>query len=196
MVIPIGLRMNPEYRPTFHLTHDWIIGLVYIKIAVRSCLMMPETRLGRILSNVQRNGLRDLDVRLLTSAIIMPTLATLTLALTVPLSLGYTARKTLYRNASEELGEMIYHISYPAALITCLLLLIAKCVQLLAGRWRLKIRDEVYLTGELLHNYGEAHPTGQTPDKTLIVEDSPSLGEGRPEMLIAADDVEESDTEE
>ena len=80
-------------------------------------------------------------------------------ALTAPLALGWLANNTLlqlYSANDETFRACVYRYSYPGVLaLACaggFLTLLAKAF----GGWRKRVRDEVYLIGERLHNFGES----------------------------------------
>lgn len=162
VVIPLGVWLSPNYTLTVHLVHDWIVGLVYVKIIGRTAIMMPTSSLGQALNNTVRNDWRNNwwkpEIRIATFKIILPIIGTLAAALLVPMSIGALARNTLYRNAPIEVGVLIYRMSFPAAFISAVLILLLKGVHMLATAWRGKIRDSLYLKGRQLHNFGELSP--------------------------------------
>lgn len=159
VVIPLGVWLSPDYTLTIHLVHDWIIGLVYVKIIGRAAFMLPTSSLGQALNSAVRNDWRNNwwrpDARITTRKVILPVLGILVTALVAPLSVGALARNTIYRNAQEEVADMIYRMSFPAALLSAIFILALKGAHMLATRWRAKIRDSLYLKGRQLHNFGE-----------------------------------------
>lgn len=162
VIVPLGLWLNTEYSPTVHLAHDWIVGLVYVKIIGRTALAMPNNVLADALNNTMRNdwrrGWRNPDLGIATKRLILPITAALSAALIMPLSIGALARYTLYWDAPEEVILLLYRMCYPAALLSAMLLLVLKGAFLLGTRWRATVRDTLYLKGRQLHNFGEQGP--------------------------------------
>jgi len=69
---------------------------------------------------------------------------------------------TVFQTFSEEDKVLVYRYIYPAVLAAAGM---AYCLYLLAlgvKGWRMKIRDEVYLIGERLHNFGERKSGGSS----------------------------------
>lgn len=60
------------------------------------------------------------------------------------------------QNASSTTISQTYRYSYPAVFAIFLIFAGAYAMKLLVDSWKQSIRDEVYLTGERLHNHGEA----------------------------------------
>lgn len=76
-------------------------------------------------------------------------------ALTVPLGIGRVLAATVFRNSGELARGGGYRYAYPAFAAVGLGLLGVVEVRSAVRVWRGKIRDEVYLIGERLHNFGE-----------------------------------------
>lgn len=178
VVIPLGVWLSPDYTLTVHLVHDWIVGLVYVKIIGRTAIMLPTSRLGHALNSSVRNDWRNNwwqpDTRIATRKVILPVVGILIAALIGPLSVGSLARNTIYRNAPEEVADLIYRMSFPAAFLSAALILALKGVHILATRWKEKIRDSLYLKGRQLHNFGETAPTGEVSSQSQAL----SSGQG------------------
>jgi E3 ubiquitin-protein ligase MARCH6 len=71
----------------------------------------------------------------------------------VPLALGWTVNATLRQPGSE---AKIYRYAYPGVLAVALAVYCGLLLKIQVGMWRMRIRDDVYLIGERLHNFGEA----------------------------------------
>jgi hypothetical protein len=61
----------------------------------------------------------------------------------------------LVRNSPQETIVAIYRFSYPVVLFLALTLVAAYGVYRVWNNWKTKLRDEVYLIGEQLHNHAE-----------------------------------------
>ena len=144
-------------RPIIHLIQDWTLGILYVKVFIRLTLWSTPSRPATALRSIVRNGWLNPDIWLATRGFILPASLAMCLFLLVPLALGWVATKTFFAHERDHFVlSCIYRYSYPAvmasAAITVFVLLLAKAF----GRWRRRVRDEVYLIGERLHNYGEA----------------------------------------
>lgn len=73
----------------------------------------------------------------------------------------------IVQNASSTTISQTYRYSYPAVFAIFLMFAGAYAMKLLVDSWKQSIRDEVYLTGERLHNHGEAG-TPPAPVTTLV----------------------------
>ncbi|MCJ1290530.1 hypothetical protein MMC34_002069 [Xylographa carneopallida] len=163
LVIPLYTYFSPSpptpsARHTIHFVQDWTLGVLYLKMAARLTLWhangRPARALRAIIAGPAHSWLRP-DVRLATRAVIFPATLLMLLGLTAPLGVGWLANRTLFVGLSETVHRVVYRYSYPV--VAGLAVGIAGCVALrraLAG-WRGKVRDEVYLIGERLHNFGE-----------------------------------------
>ena len=167
LVIPLhtyfsSASLSPPSH-TIHFIQDWTLGVLYLKVAARIILWRANTRPATALRAIvagPRHGWFNPDIRLATRAVILPATVVMAAALMVPLGCGWVANHTVMRGQRDELGTAVYRYAYPAvAGLGCALglgLQLANAVRL----WRGRIRDEVYLIGERLHNFREKKATG------------------------------------
>ena len=153
-----SLDLIQSERHIIHLIQDWTLGVLYLKMAARLILWYTPSRPATALRAIVRNGWFNPDVQLATRGFIIPATLLISLALALPLALGYLANATILHSLSannELFRACVYRYSYPGVLG---LGFVAASVWML-GRafsgWRKKVRDEVYLIGERLHNFGE-----------------------------------------
>lgn len=144
-----------------HIASDYALSLLYLRIAARYIMTAPASRAAEAVRRITADGYLNPKVGLATRFFILPTALVATLLLFVPLGLAQTFITSMsYMQVliDDALKIMIYRYSYPLA---------AGCVMLVLGtaelanatsRWRARIRDEVYLVGERLHNFGEKKP--------------------------------------
>ncbi|MCJ1388243.1 hypothetical protein MMC18_001088 [Xylographa bjoerkii] len=162
LVIPLHTYFSPpsatSTRHTIHFIQDWTLGVLYLKMAGRIILWhangRPALALRAIVAGPHHSWLRP-DVRLATRAVIFPATMLMVLGLTAPLGLGWLANKTVFMELHSTVQQVVYRYSYPV--VAGLAAGIAGCVALARalGGWRGKVRDDVYLIGERLHNFGE-----------------------------------------
>lgn len=119
-----------------------------------------------------RNGWLDPDARLATRAFIFPSVVLMSILLTTPLALGYVANSTIFSGAEASFQSKVYRYSYPGILGDATAGVVAWAVARAFKGWRQRIRDEVYLIGERLHNFGERRVQGRG-----------RAGRGRPRVL-------------
>ena len=82
-------------------------------------------------------------------------LALFLVAIAVPSSLAFVTSRTLYHGASQATKNQVWRFSFPAVGLSLVFMWASSAVVRLLVRWRLVVRDEVYLIGERLHNFGE-----------------------------------------
>jgi len=142
---------------TIHFIQDWTLAVLYLKVAARLILWRANTRPAIALRAIIRppHGWLNPDIRLATRAVILPATVAMVVALTVPLGIGRVLAATVFRNSGELARGGGYRYAYPAFAAVGLGLLGVVEVRSAVRVWRGKIRDEVYLIGERLHNFGE-----------------------------------------
>ena len=148
---------------TIHFISDWTLGVLYVRGGLRIMLRFHNSRPSRALRALvspQNNGASWLnpDIRLATRAILLPITVLVILALFVPTGLGWVANRIWFTGATGASQALVYRYSYPALLVMILAYAFGKVLRRAVTRWRARIRDEVYLIGERLHNLGETKP--------------------------------------
>lgn len=153
-----ALTTTPE-RHIIHLIQDWTLGVLYLKMAARVILYNTPSRPAAALRGIIRDGWLKPDVWLATRGFILPASFVMAIALTAPLALGWLANATishLYGIDDEVLRACVYRYSYPGILaMGCAASFAYLLARAFAG-WRKRVRDEVYLIGERLHNFGDS----------------------------------------
>ncbi|KAK3903192.1 hypothetical protein C8A05DRAFT_14833 [Staphylotrichum tortipilum] len=163
---------NP--RHTVRIVQSWTIGLLYLKLATRVInTWWRGSRVSNAARAVIRRGWLDPDAGILTRSFVVPALAVWVVAVAAPLGL---ARAAVGNGIVEVLmkgvgvgveagmvdgGEarrvwvvLVYRLSFPATALLVVNGLVAWSVVKVFRRWQVRIRDEVYLIGERLHNFG------------------------------------------
>jgi len=141
--------------PTIHVIQTWTLGLVYLRVVVRLVTNQPDpqTRAATAIQSILRQGFWRPDIRLATRAFVLPSLVVTSILLVTPLGLGWTINAML---GQPDIQAKVYRYAYPGILGVALALHCALLLKRQVGVWRTRIRDEVYLIGERLHNFGEA----------------------------------------
>lgn len=154
IVVPLHTfyAASAKSGPTIFLAQDWTLGLLYLKLCLRLILSRSPSRVANALRATVRNGYFHPSVSLLTRGFIIPSLVSLALILTVPLALGRLGCATVFQHVPTQL---VYRYSYPSVLAALGFLVLNWYAFQALRRYRRRIRDEVYLIGERLHNYGE-----------------------------------------
>lgn len=145
----------PVLQPTIHVVQTWTLGLVYLRVSLRLITNYPDahTRAATAIQSILRQGYWRPNVRLATRAFILPSLVLSALLLIMPLGLGCLINATLREPA---LDAKVHRYAYPGVLGVALAFYCALLLKRQIGMWRMRIRDDVYLIGERLHNFGEA----------------------------------------
>ena len=153
-----SLEVIQSERHIIHLIQDWTLGVLYLKMAARLILWNTPSRPATALRAIVRDGWLNPDVRLATRGFILPATLTIGIALAVPLALGWIANATILQSFSgkdELFRACVYRYTYPGILGFVLLVTSLWGLGKAFVGWRKKVRDEVYLIGERLHNFGE-----------------------------------------
>ena len=155
---------------TFHILQDYVVGLVYVRIASRLVIAAPASRAAEAFRRITADGYLNPNARLASRFFVLPVTLVSALVLLFPPLLAYVAITT--GNAMSgahfdaETRTKIYRYSYPIAASLIMLVLGTAELGKATRRWRARIRDEVYLVGERLHNFGEKKPPAGT--KTVV----------------------------
>ncbi|RAL58470.1 hypothetical protein DID88_005174 [Monilinia fructigena] len=151
----IHLRTGFEkLRNSFYINGDTPTIVLRRLIKFTGRVARIGSRPAEALRAVTRNGYWDPDARLATRSFIFPASFVLSVALGVPYALAQLATKTFWRNCTER--ELIYvnRYAYPMVLVMIGLAWVLWKVSEMIRGWKQKIKDEVYLIGERLHNLG------------------------------------------
>ncbi|KAM3067084.1 hypothetical protein ACMFMG_011757 [Clarireedia jacksonii] len=154
-IVPLHTYFAGEERHIVHFVQSWTLGLLYVKLTTRIILWNEGSRPAEALRAITRNGYFDPDARLATRSFILPASLVLSTALTIPYILAQFAAATIYRNATEHDLVLVYRYAYPMVLWMCFMGISGwKTLGVLRG-WKQKIKDDAYLIGERLHNFGD-----------------------------------------
>ncbi|KAK5034574.1 hypothetical protein LTS07_000602 [Exophiala sideris] len=145
---------------TIYVLQSWTIGLLYLRLLLR--LFMHHagstSQVTTALRAITRNGILKPDVPLASRAFVLPTTVVCGALLVVPLV--YAKAIILVTHVHDHEAQMrLYRLAYPGVL--CLLVTWFGFLELQrqVATWRVKVRDEVYLIGERLHNFQESRPS-------------------------------------
>ena len=154
LIVPLHTYFALEERHTVHFVQTWTLGLLYVKLLTRLILWHENSRPAQSLRAITRGGYMNPDARLATRSFILPLGLVLCTALAFPWFMAKFVTATFLKN-SPETHLLAYRYAYPFCLcMGCVAVAIYILLGWLKG-WRMKIRDEVYLIGERLHNFGD-----------------------------------------
>jgi E3 ubiquitin-protein ligase MARCH6 len=156
IIIPLHTYFGaPSERHIIHFIQDWTLGVLYVKVLGRLILWNSPSRPANALRGIMRHGWLNPDIRLATRSFIFPASVVMAFALVAPLAMGWGANKSIFFGADATFHNRVYRYSYPAMLTLGFVMFGAYGVGAAFRGWRQRIRDEVYLIGERLHNFGE-----------------------------------------
>jgi E3 ubiquitin-protein ligase MARCH6 len=159
-IIPLHTYLAVSEPHVIHFVQSWTLGLLYVKLSTRLILWHADSRPAEALRAVMRDGYFDPDIKIATRAFIFPVTTILVAALLIPATLASAANRYNVFGPGEEQKILAFRYAYPL----CLSFLInATGTWMLLGvmkGWRMRIRDEVYLIGERLHNFGDRSKSG------------------------------------
>ncbi|KAI9799934.1 MAG: hypothetical protein M1825_004305 [Sarcosagium campestre] len=156
VIIPMHSFLAPKEAHVIHFMQDWTLGVLYVKIVGRLILWHRDSRPAEALRAVVGEGWLNPDVRLATRCFIFPATAVLVTALVAPLSVGWITNVLWFRHADAAVQSATYRYSYPSVLATCISMGLSYLLGLTVDSWKQTVRDDVYLIGERLHNFGES----------------------------------------
>ncbi|KAL8871018.1 MAG: hypothetical protein Q9174_003066 [Haloplaca sp. 1 TL-2023] len=163
-VIPLHtfFGAGPADRHTVYLIQNWVLGVLTVKTLGHLILWHSPSRPASALRNIIHRGWTDPDVRVATRGFILPSVVVTSVLLLAPLGLGWVTNAVYYHDASDARKSAVYRYSYPGVLALALDAVAVHYLRLAFQSWKKRIRDEVYLIGERLHNYGERKMAGST----------------------------------
>lgn len=150
-------------RHTIHLLQDGALGFLYARVIARLVMRSRNSLPATAFRQITRNGYTNPDVRLATRAFVLPTVLLLAVLLLGPLLAAGIVNTLLLHTIlpsqiTDSMRTKLYRYSYPVCASQVLTLWAGwECVKA-SRRWRNRIKDEVYLVGERLHNFGEKKP--------------------------------------
>ncbi|KAI4187338.1 MAG: hypothetical protein L6R41_002880 [Letrouitia leprolyta] len=151
---------------TIFFIQDWTLGILFVQLIGRLILYHEQSRPAAALRNIVRRGWANPDARLATRGFIFPAIVlTLTLLL-VPLGSGWLANEYLFEG-DDQFRTAIFRYSYPGVLLLGVWVVVLYYATKAFKGWKRRIRDEVYLIGERLHNFGERR-TGNSVGGTRV----------------------------
>ncbi|KAL6247553.1 hypothetical protein RBB50_005899 [Rhinocladiella similis] len=158
-----------KHIATVFILQSWVMGLLYSRLLYQALLryLGPRSRICTAVVAIVRNGIFQPDVSLASRAFVLPVSALCVALLTGPL----TAAKTvivLWRIQDHEVQRRVYRFAYPCALGMALTWLGMLGLKAQIASWRARIRDEVYLIGERLHNFHEPKPSQVVEGKAKV----------------------------
>ncbi|TVY30097.1 ERAD-associated E3 ubiquitin-protein ligase [Lachnellula hyalina] len=161
-IVPLHTYFSADEPHIVHFVQSWTLGLLYVKLTTRLILWHRDSRPAQSLRAITRNGYLNPDAKLATRSFILPSVLALSTALVGPWLLAKTVAATALKT-QEEKHFLVYRYMYPVCLGLACVGVSAWRVLGMLRKWRMMIRDEVYLIGERLHNFGDRKVVGASP---------------------------------
>lgn len=159
VLCPIFTLVHDVGRPhIIHARESLVIGVQLVRGMMSLLGWTPESRGARALDAIFEAGYFNPNARLANRYLFLPTLAVSMVALFGPISAAWVVNRIFFPQEDAETKVLVQVLSYPVALGLLFSLWAAHLLVRATGRWRTRIRDEVFLIGERLHNYGEKKP--------------------------------------
>ncbi|RFU31568.1 hypothetical protein B7463_g4782, partial [Scytalidium lignicola] len=158
-IVPIHTYWAPEEQHTIHFVQSWTLGLLYVKLTSQAILWYENSRPAEALRAITRDGYFNPDARLATRSFILPGSVVLSTSIVIPWLLASFMASTVYKSTPEQ-HKLLYRYSYPAFLLLGILAIAGFALRRMVREWQQKIKDEVYLIGERLHNFSGNSKSG------------------------------------
>ena len=150
-------------RTHFHIVHilqNWTLGLQYVRIFVHFLHWHSDSRPARAFRAIIEPGYLNPNAKLAARYFLLPITLLASIAVIVPASVGWAAARAICDPSDEIRRTQLQRLAYPIVLVVCYALWRMYRLAQSFREWRLRIRDEAYLIGERLHNFGEKRPSG------------------------------------
>jgi E3 ubiquitin-protein ligase MARCH6 len=147
-----------DARQTVRIIQSWTLGVIYLKLATRVVTERhQDTRLAMAMQAVLRRGMLEPDVGVLTRVFVVPGVVLGCVAVFGPVA---AMRALLTRGYLDSYADgpasvvTLHRMAYPAATLVVFVLWLCWRALAVFNRWTVRIKDEAYLIGERLHNFG------------------------------------------
>ncbi|KAK9690908.1 hypothetical protein RND81_09G162600 [Saponaria officinalis] len=158
LLVIVPMRVPVDESPVFLLYQDWALGLIFLKIWTRLVMLdhmiplMDETWRTKF-QRVRDNGFSRLQGLWVLREIVLPIILKLLTALCVP----YVLARGVFPVFGYSLivNSAVYRFSWLGCLCLSVIIFCAKRFHVWFTNLHNSIRDERYLIGRQLHNFGE-----------------------------------------
>ncbi|KAF2439095.1 hypothetical protein P171DRAFT_436450 [Karstenula rhodostoma CBS 690.94] len=154
-LIPLHAYLGPADPHVVHLIQDWTLGFLYARLVARLAFADRASRPARAFAAVVRDGYLDPNARIATRCFVLPALALFAVSIVVPSGVALTLNHTALIGAEPQTRKMVWRFVFPCLGLAVGAVWAGKEGLGVVRRWRGVVRDEVYLIGERLHNFGE-----------------------------------------
>lgn len=168
-----AVQLNAHHK--LRVVQEWTVGLLYLKLGIRIiATWFDGSMTAKAMRAVIRRGWLDPDLGILVRAFILPSMVLWFAAVAAPLVFAkFAIMFGVRRNWIQEIGEqayavLIHRLSFPLVALIAAFLIALPSIWHGLKRWRVVVRDEAYLMGEKLQNFGaQANSLGRTRGSSL-----------------------------
>ncbi|KAK4284571.1 hypothetical protein QN277_001384 [Acacia crassicarpa] len=178
LLVIVPMRVPVDESPVFLLYQDWALGLIFLKIWTRLVMldhMMPLVdESWRVkFERVREDGFSRLQGLWVLREIVLPIITKLLTALCVP----YVLARGVFPVLGYPLvvNSAVYRFAWLGCLSVSLLCFCAKRFHVWFTNLHNSIRDDRYLIGRRLHNFGEVDKANEATT-SAVTESANSLG--------------------
>lgn len=141
---------------TIRVIQAWTLGILYLKLGSRA-LTLYGGRPAHAVRAVLRRGWLEPDIGILTRAFVVPgVIVSLLMIILPPIIAQVFLQRVLDVNEgmTREMRILAFRLAYPFMAVFWVGLLMTRNMLRVFEGWQVRIRDEAYLMGERLHNFG------------------------------------------
>ncbi|XP_022896121.1 probable E3 ubiquitin ligase SUD1 isoform X2 [Olea europaea var. sylvestris] len=180
LLVIVPMRVPVDESPVFLLYQDWALGLIFLKIWTRVVMldhMMPlvDESWRLKFERVRENGFSRLQGLWVLREIVFPIIMKLLTALCVP----YVLARGVFPVFGYPLvvNSAVYRFAWLGCLSFSLLFFCAKRFHIWFTNLHNSIRDDRYLIGRRLHDYGENLDERQTGSRVALEAQSSNVSD-------------------
>jgi E3 ubiquitin-protein ligase MARCH6 len=167
VLMPLHAYLGSSEPHVVHIIQDWTLGFLYARLAARIIFADRTSRAARAFSALIAEGYMNPNARLATRCFLLPVCAFFCIAVAFPAALAWTMNHSLYATASTGTKSQVWRFSFPVHAVALVTIWVGHESAVMVNRWRMVVRDEVYLIGERLHNFKDR--------KTSVVTESHAI---------------------
>jgi E3 ubiquitin-protein ligase MARCH6 len=153
VLMPLHAYLGSSEPHVVHIIQDWTLGFLYARLAARIIFADRTSRAARAFSALIAEGYMNPNARLATRCFLLPVCAFFCIAVAFPAALAWTMNHSLYSTASTGTKSQVWRFSFPVHAVALVTIWVGHESAVMVNRWRMVVRDEVYLIGERLHNF-------------------------------------------
>ncbi|CAI6341290.1 unnamed protein product [Periconia digitata] len=160
LLMPLHAYFGPRDPHVVHVIQDWTLGFLYARLGARLIFSDRASRPARAFAALIADGYLDPNAKIATRCFFVPAAAIFVGAIGGPALIAFILTRTVLLGTSPLAKTLVWRFAYPVVGLGVAAVWCANEGVGVLGRWRLVVKDEVYLIGERLHNFGEKRARG------------------------------------